>query len=86
MCYKAEQHLTHTVAGYTTFAPSEYTDRHNKVAGYIHWTICEHTELQVTDNYCEHRHTPENGHKCQQYHYYDGCTSYHTLNNTSKST
>jgi len=34
--------------------PSEYTNRHNKVAGYIHWLIRKHMELQCTDNYCEH--------------------------------
>ena len=25
-----------------------------KVAGYIHWTICEHVGLQVTSRDCEH--------------------------------
>jgi hypothetical protein len=34
--------------------PSEHTNRHNKLAGYIHWTICKHMWLQVTDNYYEH--------------------------------
>jgi hypothetical protein len=24
------------------------------VAGYIHWTVCEHVGLQVTDKDCEH--------------------------------
>jgi hypothetical protein len=49
MCYKAEEHMKHIVAGCTTLAPSEYTIRHNKVAGYIHWMICKHMGLQVTD-------------------------------------
>jgi hypothetical protein len=35
------------VAGCTTLAPSELANRHNKVAGYTHWTI----SLQVTDRY-----------------------------------
>ena len=38
MCYKAEEHTKHTVAGSTELAPSDYTNRHNKVAGYSHWT------------------------------------------------
>ena len=50
MCYKAEQHIKHIVAGSTELAPSDYTNRHNKVAGYSHWTICKHLGLQVTDN------------------------------------
>ena len=48
MCCKAE-HKKHNVAGCTTFAPSEYTNRHTKVAGYIHWKVCELMGLQVTD-------------------------------------
>jgi len=34
--------------------PSEYSIRHNKVAGYIHWTIYKHRGFQVTDRYYEH--------------------------------
>jgi hypothetical protein len=40
--------------GCTTLAPSEYTNRHNKVPGYIHWTVCKHMGLKVTDRYNEH--------------------------------
>jgi hypothetical protein len=36
MCCKAEKHIKHNDAGCTTLAPSEYSNRHNKVAGYIH--------------------------------------------------
>jgi len=36
MCCKAEEHSKHIVAGCSTLAPSEYTNGHNKVAGYIH--------------------------------------------------
>jgi hypothetical protein len=32
----AEEHTKHIVLGYKTLAPSEYTNRNNKVAGYIH--------------------------------------------------
>jgi hypothetical protein len=71
MCYKAQEHIKHTVAGCTTLALSEYTNRHNKVAGYSHWTICKHKELQVTDKYYEH--TPEKKNKSHQYHYYVRC-------------
>jgi len=54
MCCKAEEHIKHIVVGCTTVAPSEYTNRHNNVAGYIHWTICNCMWLQVTDKYYEH--------------------------------
>ena len=32
-------------------------DNNNNVAGYIHWMICKHTGLQVTDKY--YKHIPE---------------------------
>jgi hypothetical protein len=50
MCCKAEEHIKHIVAGCTALAPSGYTNRHNKVAGYIQWKICKHMGLQVTEN------------------------------------
>jgi len=53
MCYKAE-YTEHIVVGCTTFAPSEYTNRQSKVAGYIHWTTCEHMVLQVTAQQWKH--------------------------------
>ena len=51
-----EEHIKHGVVGCTTLAPSDYTNRHNKVAGYIHWTICKHMGLQV---YIYSRHTQQ---------------------------
>jgi hypothetical protein len=53
MCYKADEHMKHIAAGCKTLVPSEYTNRHNQVAGYIHWTICKYIGLQVTDKYYE---------------------------------
>ena len=47
--YRAEEHKKHIVTGCITLVPSEYTKGHNKVGGYIHWTICEHMGLQVTN-------------------------------------
>jgi len=37
-----------------TLVPSEYTNKHNKVAGYIHWLILKHVGLRFTDKYCGH--------------------------------
>jgi hypothetical protein len=54
MCCKAEVHTKHNIAGRTTLVPSEYTIRHNKVAGYIHCTVCKCMGLQVTGKYYEH--------------------------------
>jgi len=56
MCCKAEEHIKHIVVGCTTLTPSEYTNRHNMVAGYIHWTIRKSLGLPVNDKY--YRHIP----------------------------
>jgi len=53
MCCKAEENIKHFVAGYTTLVPFKETNRHNKVYGYNHWTVCKHMGLQVTDRYYE---------------------------------
>ena len=52
--FQAEEHIKHIVVGCTTLPPSEYTNRQNKVVGYIHWMVCKHMGLQVTDKYYEH--------------------------------
>lgn len=54
MCNRAEEHISHLVAGCSTLAPTEYTHRHNKVAAYIHWIICRELGVQVQDKYYEH--------------------------------
>ena len=40
-------------------APSEYTERHNKVAAYIHWKICKSFDVPVTEKYYLHKPEPE---------------------------
>jgi hypothetical protein len=77
MCCKAEEHIKHIVAGCTTLAPSEYTNRHNKVAGYSHWMICK----QVTDKYYEH--TPARKINVTGTHYHVGCTCFHKSHTTA---
>ena len=54
ICYKADEHMKHSCVGCTTHAPSEYTNRHNKVADYIHWTMRNRMRLRATDKYCEY--------------------------------
>jgi len=53
MCSKAEEHIKHIVVRCIKFAPSEYINRQNKAAAYIHRTIREHIQLQVADRRCE---------------------------------
>ena len=57
LCLKAEEHISHIVAGCEVLAPVEYLQRHKKVAGYIHWRICKSLNLPVTEKY--YMHEPE---------------------------
>jgi hypothetical protein len=52
ICCKEDERIKHSVAGSTTLAASVNTNRHNKAAGYSHWTIYKHVGLQVTEKYC----------------------------------
>ena len=47
LCLKAKEHISHIVAGCEVLAPVEYLQRHNKVAGYIHWRICKTLNLKL---------------------------------------
>ena len=39
-------------------APTEYIERHNKVAAYIHWKICKTFDVPVTEKYYLHKPEP----------------------------
>ena len=39
-------------------APTEYTKRHNKLAGYIQWMICKNFQIETNPRYYEHQ--PQN--------------------------
>lgn len=51
VCNQAEEHISHMVEGCITFAQIEYTNRHNKVASYVHWSMCKYLGVQVPHTY-----------------------------------
>lgn len=55
MCNKAEEHISHIVSGCSTLAPTEYVNRHNRVASFVHWTMCRDLGSQVCGKYYEHK-------------------------------
>lgn len=36
-------------------APTEYLNRHNRVASYIHWNMCKEVGLTVSEKYYQHQ-------------------------------
>ena len=54
ICSKQQQTIDHLVSGCSELAKTEYTQRHNRTAAYIHWKICKHYNIKVTDKYYEH--------------------------------
>jgi len=54
-CGNCEEHISHIISGCSILAPSEYLFRHNKVASFIHWMICKHNQIEVSDKWYEHQ-------------------------------
>ena len=45
------------ISGCPTIVNTEYFQRHNRVAKFIHWTIFKHYEIPHNEKW--HKHTPE---------------------------
>ena len=57
-CGQFDETIDHLVAGCPTLAISEYLTRHNKVAQYIHWKVCQFYGLPSNKNWYEHETPP----------------------------
>ncbi len=47
MCGVTEETVSHIISGCSTLAGTDYKERHNKVASYIHWTVCKEFGVEV---------------------------------------
>ena len=54
ICSKQQETIDHIVYGCSELAKTEYTQRYNRIAAYIHWKICKHYSIKVTDKCYEH--------------------------------
>ena len=57
-CKEQKETIDHIVAGCSRLAPTEYLERHNKVAKYIHWCICKDVGAPVCQKWYEHQPEP----------------------------
>ena len=48
MCGKYDETVDHIVSGCPELAKTEYINRHNKAASYIHWAVCKHYNIPST--------------------------------------
>lgn len=55
LCKEYDEHISHIVAGCSVLAPTEYLDRHNKVASYLHWTLLKELGHSVPEKWYEHK-------------------------------
>lgn len=58
MCNTKEETISHILSGCTTLAATEYIHRHNKVASYVHWSICKELGIDVSDKWYDHEPQP----------------------------
>ena len=54
ICKKKDETVDHLISACEVLAPKEYTIRHNRVGQYIHWKVCKHYQIPVTENWYEH--------------------------------
>ena len=54
ICGKFEETIDHIISGCPELAKSEYIHRHNRAASYMHWKICKHYKITVTEKWYEH--------------------------------
>ena len=55
MCYKQSETIDHIALGCEVLAKSDYIDRHNKAAAYIHWNICNDLGVKTSEKWYEHK-------------------------------
>ena len=58
MCGKLDETIDHIVSNCSVLAPNEYTVRHDRVAQYIHWTLCNHFGIETSPRWYEHKPEP----------------------------
>ena len=55
ICHKHEETLGHIISGCPEIAKTDYPERHNKAAAYIHWEACQHHSIEVPKRWYEHK-------------------------------
>ena len=54
ICGQSQETIDHIVAGCPEVAKTEYLERHNKAASYLHWNICKEFNINTKAKCHEH--------------------------------
>ena len=57
-CKEYVETVDHLISGCPLLAKKDYITRHNNVAQYVHWKICQHYGFNVSDRWYEHLTPP----------------------------
>ena len=57
LCNEYNETIDHTVSGCPVLVKSEFMQRHDQAASYMHWKICKACSLPVADKW--YNHNPE---------------------------
>lgn len=55
ICNKFEETVDHVISGCPELAKTDYMERHNRIAKYLHWLICRSHGLKVPNKWYEHQ-------------------------------
>ena len=51
LCHEFDESIEQIISGCPVLAGKEYLEGHDKALIYIHWHICKHYEIEVTDKW-----------------------------------
>ena len=54
LCAEKEETVDHIISACPTIVNTEYLQRHDRVAKFIHWTLCKNFNLPYTEKWYEH--------------------------------
>ena len=55
ICGRYEETIDHIISGCPELAKTEYIQRHDKAAAYLHWKICREYKIKTADKWYEHQ-------------------------------